>query len=289
MDLIVKAWHAIPDMLKVFGSVALLFFACERLWPKRRGQPVLRAGVYADILYVPIHYLMRVAVSFLLADALTDVGRHLLPGGRGILAGLPVPAQAAMVLLVLDLFFYFMHRLKHRWHWWWRLHETHHSSANLDFLASVRFHPLEKVIDRLVFLLPLTVFGASEGALLIWSSVDVFFGMLNHANVRFRLGPLAYLFVGPEMHRWHHARDPARRDVNFGNNLSIFDWMFGTAALAPDDPVEFGIDDQDVYPSDDILRQWMFAFRPAAASTAVPATRRADVTGERVAAEARFR
>ena len=38
---------------------------------------------------------------------------------------------------------------------------------------------------------------------MIWSGVDVFFGILNHANVRIRLGPLIYVFVGPEMHRWH--------------------------------------------------------------------------------------
>ncbi len=262
-------------MLKIFAAIALVFFILERFLPARR-QPLLRPGVIADGLYVPIHYLMRVAISFVLADALSDLGRQVLPGGRGLLTDLPVWAQAAVVLVVLDLFFYVMHRLKHRWHWWWRLHETHHSSPNLDFLASVRFHPLEKVIDRLVFLLPLTLFGASEPALLIWSSVDVFFGMLNHANVRVRLGPLIYLFVGPEMHRWHHARDPLRRDVNFGNNLSIFDWMFGTAALAPDDPVEFGIDDQAIYPQGNIWRQWLFAFRPGvtpfAAAPAVTAS-----------------
>ncbi len=258
-------------MLKIFGGIAALFFLAERIWPMRKGQPIFRRGAITDGFYIPLHYAMRVAFSFLLADALTDAGRHLLPGGRGLLADLPVWAQATVVLLTLDFLFYWMHRAKHRWHWWWRLHETHHSSVDLDFLASVRFHPLEKMIDRLVFLLPLTVFEASEPALLIWSTIDVFFGMLNHANVRFRLGPLAYIFVGPEMHRWHHARDPARREVNFSNNLSIFDWMFGTAALAKDDPTEFGIDDQDGYPQNNILRQWMFAFRPQA-----PAAGRAE-------------
>lgn len=97
---------------------------------------------------------------------------------------------------------------------------------------------------------------------MIWASVDAFFGMLNHANVRWRLGPLIYVFVGPEMHRWHHALDRDRRECNYGNNLSIFDWMFGTAYVGRDEPTGFGVDDP-AYPVGNLVRQFFYAFRPA--------------------------
>jgi sterol desaturase/sphingolipid hydroxylase (fatty acid hydroxylase superfamily) len=246
-------------MLVVFGTIAGLFFVAERLFPRRQ-QPLLRAGLVADACYVPVHYLLRVAISVVAAGTLTSAADHLVPGRGPLLEGLPAWQQAVVVLVVLDALFYAMHRLKHASQWWWRLHETHHSSMQLDFLASARFHPLEKVLDRLIFLLPLTLLGPSAAALLIWSSVDVFLGMLNHANVRWRLGPLAYVLVTPDLHRRHHARDAVTGDCNFGNNFSIFDWLFGTARLVREDPPAFGIEAHG-YPQESLLRQLTFAFR----------------------------
>jgi sterol desaturase/sphingolipid hydroxylase (fatty acid hydroxylase superfamily) len=247
--------------LLLFLTIGGFFFLAERFIPRNPGQPLLRPGFVTDALYVPLHYLMRVVVSFVAAGLLTEIGRSLMPGAVSILGGRPIWLQAIVVVVVLDFFFYVMHRAKHRWHWWWRLHETHHSSERMDFLASVRFHPLEKLLDRLVFLLPLTVLGADEPALLIWSGIDVFFGMMNHSNTRIHLGPLHYVFVGPEMHLWHHARDPRVGECNFGNNLSIFDWIFGTARLPDGVPDDYGVE-VPVYPHDNIVKQFVFAFRP---------------------------
>jgi sterol desaturase/sphingolipid hydroxylase (fatty acid hydroxylase superfamily) len=249
------------SLLTIFAILAITFFMAERIRP-RRPQPIFRHGLITDALYIPIQYVLRVAVSFTAAALLTEAGRRFLPGQVDLLAGRALWLQAIVVVVTLDFFFYVMHVLKHRWTWWWRLHETHHSSEQLDFMAAARFHPLEKLLDRLVFLFPLTVLGADEPALLVWSSIDAFFGMLNHSNVQWRLGtPLIYVFVGPEMHLWHHARDRDHRDCNFGNNLSIFDWMFGTAYVPDRLPDAFGIDDRDSYPHNNIVRQFFFAFR----------------------------
>ena len=256
-------------MLKVLVPIAFFFFVLELVWPARR-QPLLRRGLVVDALYVLLHYVLRVALNVTIASVLTTAGHRILPRWAfEVLTDEPVWIQAVILIFVLDLFFYVMHRLKHRWTWWWRLHETHHSSPHLDWLASARFHPLEKLVDRVVYLLPLLVFGVSESAILIWSSVDVFFGIMNHANVRVRIGPLIYVFVGPEMHRWHHARDPRVGGCNFGNNLSLFDWIFGTAYLGPGEPAAFGIEADD-YPYGNILKQCLYAFRRWPRAKAVP-------------------
>jgi len=248
--------------LALFACFAALFFVAERLSPIHLDQRIVRTGFATDVLYVGIHYFLRVFVNWKVAGALSDLSTDVLPSQfTNLVEDQPTWIQVVVVLLVLDFMFYVMHRLKHRWRWWWRLHETHHSSKELDWFASVRFHPLEKLLDRLIFLLPLTFLGPSDQALLIWSAVDVFFGMFGHSNVTWRIGPLIFLFIGPEMHRWHHALDPQHRDCNFGNNFSVFDWLFGTAYVANELPAAYGVDDAG-YPQTNILKQCIYAFRP---------------------------
>lgn len=256
--------------LLVFAVSSALFIALERLIPARP-QAFWRRGMIADVLYIPFNLLARVAVNMVLTNALTRLGREVLPSWCvGLVSGAPTWLQALAVIVVIDFVFYWTHRAKHTWDWWWALHEAHHSARELDWLSTVRFHPLEKLIDRVINLAPLLVLGANDSALAIWSAVDGFFGILNHANTRVRLGPLIYLFVGPEMHLWHHARDPRQGQVNFGNNLSIFDWMFGTARVEPGLPTEYGVPDE-TYPVDDILAQFVRPFRPAPAPVPEPA------------------
>ena len=124
--------------------------------------------------------------------------------------------------------------------------------------------------------------GVSDTAVLIWAGVDVFFGMFNHSNLTWRIGPLIYVFVGPEMHLWHHARDPERRECNYGNNLSIFDWIFGTAWVPRDKPIEFGVPDR-AYPQANIVKQFFYAFRPLRRSNqSVPSSAKPQQSGATV-------
>ncbi len=258
-------------MLAIFAALSAFFFTAERFF-SRRPQPILRRGFLADIFYIPIHYLMRIVINGTLAIFLSRLGeRFLPPSAMNRLKSGPIWIQAIVRLLVLDFFFYVMHRLKHRLPWWWRLHETHHSSIEMDWLSSTRFHPFEKLIDRIVYLFPLIILGPSDQAILIWATVDVFLGMFNHSNLRWRIGPLIYLFVGPEMHLWHHVRDPKIRECNFGNNFSIFDWILGTAYLSQETPQDFGLDDRN-YPDTKIVKQFFYAFRPFSSSKVFAST-----------------
>jgi sterol desaturase/sphingolipid hydroxylase (fatty acid hydroxylase superfamily) len=246
-------------MLFIFATCAVVFAVAERLMPLHP-QPLLRRGFFADVAYVVIHYLMRVVVNGTVAVLVVEASRRVFPNYVGVMSQRPLWLQTIVLLVVVDIFFYVMHRLKHRWTWWWRLHETHHSSTDLDWLSTARFHPLEKVLDRIIYLLPLTVIGPSDSAVLIWASVDAFFGMFIHANVTWRIGPLIYIFMGPEMHRWHHSLDVEHRDSNFGNNFSFMDWIFGTAYLSPEMPTTFGVDDP-AYPVENLRKQFTYAFR----------------------------
>ena len=248
-------------MLLAYSIFALIAIVAEYLRPARH-QPFFRQGLFTDGIYVVLSIGVRIVFTNTIALEFTRLGQEHLPDWVpvAVLARQPVWLQAVAVIVVLDFFFYWMHRAKHSWGWFWRLHETHHSSRDLDWFSSVRFNPLEKILDRTVYLFPLTFLGAGDEALLILSIVDAGVATFSHANIRWRIGPLIYVFVGPEMHRWHHARTLDAQRSNFGNNLSIFDWIFGTARLRKEDPQTFGIDDES-FPEGNILRQFLYTFR----------------------------
>jgi len=249
-------------MLVAYSIIAVIAMAAEFLWPARQ-QRFFRRGLFTDGIYVVVNIGLRILITNTIAVAFTRFGQESLPTWVpvGVLSKAPIVVQALGVILVLDFFFYWMHRGKHHFEWWWRLHETHHSSQDLHWFSSVRFHPLEKITDRLIYLFPLMFLGVGEEALLILSIVDATIASFSHANIRLRLGPLNYLIVGPEMHRWHHAVDASNQGRNFGNNLSIFDWIFRTAILPKERPEVFGIE-EDGFPEGNILKQFAFAFRP---------------------------
>jgi sterol desaturase/sphingolipid hydroxylase (fatty acid hydroxylase superfamily) len=248
-------------ILFIFCVIALIFLLAERLMPARP-QRMFRSGLVTDGFYAVTSILIRFLVNGTLAVGISQIGQRYFPDYMvGVLLDKPLWVQAIAVVVVLDFFFYVMHRLKHRWTWWWRLHETHHSSRELDWFSSVRFHPVEKLLDRTIYLFPLLFLGVSEESLVILAATDALIASFCHANLNWRIGPLIYVFNGPEMHHWHHACGADRRDCNFGNNLSIFDWLFGTAYLSGDEPREFGVDDRD-YPEGNIIRQFFYAFRP---------------------------
>ena len=248
-------------ILGIFSVIAFFFLVAERIAPARK-QRLFRAGIITDGLYVVANIAIRLVVNGTLAIGIAGIGQRYLPDYTiGILLDQPLWIQAIAVIVVLDLFFYVMHRLKHRWTWWWRLHETHHSSREMDWFSSVRFHPLEKLLDRTIYLFPLLFLGVSEESLVILAATDALIASFCHANLNWRIGPLIYIFNGPEMHHWHHACGPDRKDCNFGNNLSIFDWLFGTAYLSDREPQHFGVDDVG-YPEGNIIKQFFYAFRP---------------------------
>ncbi|MCG6871282.1 MAG: sterol desaturase family protein, partial [Gammaproteobacteria bacterium] len=128
-------------MFIIFGVIATFFMIAERIWGARP-QPFFRAGFVTDCLYVVTNIGLRFLFTILIASGVQDFGQRYLPEyTMGVLLDQPLWIQAISIIVVLDFLFYWMHRAKHRWQWWWRLHETHHSSQEMDWFSSVRFHP----------------------------------------------------------------------------------------------------------------------------------------------------
>lgn len=208
---------------------------------RNRTQPVLRRGWGTDVTYwfatalltKPLERVVLLAAVVLLV-LLGLLPRTLLEGGSysgfGPLSRQPTWAQALQAYLLVDFVGYWMHRLFHRGRWW-PFHAVHHSSEDLDWLASLRVHPVNDVVQKLAQAVPVLWLGYDPAVTLSTAPVLTLYAVFLHANVNWDLGPLRYVLASPVFHRWHHAREREAWDRNFAGLLPLWDWMFGTLYL----------------------------------------------------------
>ncbi len=228
------------------AGIAIL--ALERTRPYRSSWYPGRDTVVNDAIFLAIvQMLLPVLVTLSVTGLFSDwVNANNLPSMWP--DEWHVLAQVMLMLVVGDFFRYWMHRAAHRWVPLWQFHAVHHSPKQLYWLNVGRFHPLEKATQMLVDSLPFALLGVSKPVLagyLVFYAVNGFF---QHSNCRVRLGVLNHVVAGPELHRWHHSRVISESDNNFGNNLIIWDTMFGTRFLPAEREVgELGLLNRD-YP-----------------------------------------
>jgi len=165
------------------------------------------------------------------------------------------------VFLISDFTHYWVHRAFHC-RWLWEFHKVHHSAPVMVPVTASRVHFLEKVVGKLV---DLTFLGAYAGV--FWYACGggisryTLFGVtylvfifnalaanLRHSHVWLSFGPrIEHLLNSPAQHQIHHSDAPRHFHKNFGTNLSIWDWMFGTLYVTTTKPedIRFGTAEQD--------------------------------------------
>ena len=219
---------------------ALLILVLERVFPHQRSWLRSRGDVPVDLSHLvsvslttmamsALAYLLALPVVVWLSD---EVGLAFWP----LLwpREWPWPAQLVLALVVAELPKYGWHRLEHEVELFWRLHATHHSAPRLYWLNAVRFHPVDIAVDTLVGLFPLWVLGCGEEILVLFAIASTVHGYFQHANLKLRLGPLNYFFSMAELHRWHHSKTLAEANTNYGQNVIVWDLVFGTRFLPAD-------------------------------------------------------
>src|SRR5271170_2082387 len=146
----------------------------------------------------------------------------------------PVWLQVAVVLLSVSLFRYWMHRLQHTIPFLWELHSYHHRVTDLQATNTFVSHPIDYALRNVVIFLALGVIGFNPLALLIAVPATGISGTFSHCGGDVKGGILNYLFVTPEVHRWHHsAKVPEGYgySCNYGVEFSFWDLIFGTFYL----------------------------------------------------------
>ncbi len=142
--------------------------------------------------------------------------------------GWSVGGQAVLMLLVADFFRYWLHRAAHETELLWRFHAVHHSPPRLYWLNVGRFHPVDKALQFVLDSLPFILMGVAGEVVTLYFVFYAVNGFFQHSNVRLRFGWLNYLISSAELHRWHHSRKVRESNTNYGNNVIIWDLLFGT-------------------------------------------------------------
>ncbi len=160
--------------------------------------------------------------------------------------------QLGLALVFGEFFMYWIHRLTHEFDWLWRFHAMHHSAPRLYFLNAVRFHPVDIALSTFSPMIPLIIVGADGRVIALFGLVSAVHGLFQHANLVLRLGPLNWFFSMAELHRWHHSRRLEESNTNFGQNLIVWDVVFGTRFLPKDrePPADIGIAGLPAFPMD---------------------------------------
>ena len=196
-----------------------------------------RGDVRTDVLHMLLSTVaMPEVIRALVFGSLAAAGAWLSARwGLGLWpTSWPLLAQWALAMVVSELGQYWMHRGMHETEALWRLHAVHHSAERLYWLNAGRFHPLDTLFNFTLQAGPLILLGAPGDVIALFALFTGVHGLMQHANVDVRLGPLNWIFSMAEPHRWHHSRVLAESNTNYGANLICWDIVFGTRKVPTD-------------------------------------------------------
>ncbi len=230
-------------------TVAVLM-ALEFAFPLREQWRMTWRSFRRDLKYFAAGSITIAAVNAVFALA----SIRLTNNNPGPLTEWPLYAGVPAALLAVDFLQYWQHRWSHELggrlgRFLWRIHVAHHLPDRVYVLMHPAGHPINGLIVRgVATLLPLYYLGASAETVLLVNVVITLQGLVAHCNVDLRAGWFNYVFVGTELHRFHHRADVAE-SKNYAVALSLLDIAFGTFRYNPGRlPARLGVVDQAAYP-----------------------------------------
>lgn len=271
--------HHVPNFVLTWGtffSAGLLLWICG--FPKRPRSRSLQEVIACCVPFNPFtsksfHTDVKVTIVRALTDAIFIVPEVIaivvVAGGMSHLAGYLLGQHAPIKLttigfaictvsgvVAIELGEYVNHYANHKMPFLWEMHKLHHAAEILNPLTDKRAHPFAITLKILIVGpiagipagLFLYCFGIDVPALVVASqaSIQAFryctLDPLKHSHISLGFGPLDRIIVSPHMHQIHHSSLPHHLDKNFGVNLSMFDWIFGTAYKPKrGEPLAFGL------------------------------------------------
>ncbi len=213
----------------LFLVLFALFALAETIEPKRDGPMHRKARWFTNLLLTTIN----VAVLSLLPVTFFGVAVWATIEGYGLFNYFEMPGWLLIsgTLLARGFISFFTHFLMHKVPVFWRLHQIHHLDTELDVSTTVRFHPLEFVVNLIIGVPIVVIFGMSPWVLLFYELLDAGINVFSHANVRLPIWldrALRYFIVTPDLHRIHHSSWQPETDSNFSAVFPIWDIIFGT-------------------------------------------------------------
>jgi sterol desaturase/sphingolipid hydroxylase (fatty acid hydroxylase superfamily) len=197
------------------------------------------------ITVIAIVVMMVIPVSFISAAAFAQTkhwGLFNLVRLNWIIAGL-------LTLFLRGFISFFTHYLMHKVPVFWRTHRVHHLDTELDVSTTVRFHPFEFIINAIIGVPIIILFGFPVWALMLYELFDAVITVVSHSNIAFPKKlerVLRYIIVTPDLHRIHHSSYQPETDTNYSAVFPVWDIIFGTfktETKKPQEEMELGLEE----------------------------------------------
>jgi len=236
---VVTLHEPISDWLPKWDRLLLLvaIVGLERAYTYRYAgsqRHMLMRDIFSNIVNL---YITAAVAAFLLLPLLQFIPEYFL--GRKSLVATPdalgpIWVQIPILLLSVSFFRYWMHRWQHNNEFLWKLHSYHHRVTDLRASNAEVSNPVDFALRNVIVFLMLGIVGFDIFATLIAFSITNITAVFSHCGGDVKGGFLNYLFVTPEVHRWHHAVDVPEGygySCNYGVEFSFWDVIFGTYYL----------------------------------------------------------
>ncbi|OSO82691.1 sterol desaturase family protein [Burkholderia pseudomallei] len=224
-------WFIDHTYLDTIFICLLIVAALEIALAPRRFRWKMTAWNYVFIVTtMTVEVGVRWATVASVGWAVTRVGGPVFDLTRANHISLWTQAYAAVsYLLVFDFFFYWHHRISHKYPVFWETHKLHHAQENLNGSSAFVNHWTDSLLRIVTVYLPMGVLFKFEPVTLSWFIFATTFHVIfTHVDFNVPLGPLTPVINGPQLHRIHHTNQPERIDKNFAFYFPIWDVIFGT-------------------------------------------------------------
>jgi sterol desaturase/sphingolipid hydroxylase (fatty acid hydroxylase superfamily) len=144
-----------------------------------------------------------------------------------------------VVFLLVDLCYYWSHRLSHEVNILWAGHVVHHSSEEYNLTVALRQSSLHGLFTW-VFYMPLALAGVPWQMFILSHGTNLIYQFWIHTREVNRLGLLEWFLNTPSHHRVHHGVNPRYQDRNYAGVFIFWDRWFGSFTPETEEPV-YGI------------------------------------------------
>lgn len=184
---------------------------------------------------------------------------------------MPLVVQIVLGLLAIDISLWIRHSFVHKY--FWSFHAVHHCAKEITWLTTKRLHPVDHFVMSVIDFAVLYIIGFSAEGMAFALIFKNLHNMYVHSNIVMDYPkPWKYIFVSPNMHRWHHATEKEAHDKNFCVVFAFVDYIMGTYYV-PDNalPKEYGsgFDELDDVENKTILQELWLPFKLAFQKTPV--------------------
>ena len=242
-------------MIEVLSNIKLIFFILffiilyfietyysDRKWTSKR---TLRL-IFHSIIAIINTIIIRIPTIFIVIPTLMLITEN----DYGLLnnINLNFALEAIIALILLDLGFYWWHRMNHKNQFLWKFHSMHHLDTHLDVTTSLRFHFGELLLSSLYKVVLILVIGMPISVFIFYEILLSASNQFHHSNIKIseNLNNMLQRFiVTPKYHANHHTVKKVSREANYSSILTIWDTIFLTYIDATENDRRYlGLDDR---------------------------------------------